>query len=459
MIYISELNWGFYEILFLIIIFAIGFSLTLIIIPYIIKLMKKKGFIGFDIHKNTRPEVAESGGLSILIGFSIASIFLIFFFPQFFNEILIFLLTVLLAGAIGFIDDVIKLRSRYKMILIIFAGSLIFITNYIGFIHIESPTIPILGKMRLTIIYPLVAPLIVAVFANTVNMLEGYNGEGTGTCLIAVLFIFICGLILNSAIAILFCTITIAVLIPFFIYNKYPARIFPGDIGTLSIGAMIACIALFGSLEAVVFSALLIHIFNSFYVLYSVRGFFESSKILENRSDTILLENDQIMASDQKKAALSLPRLILAKGPLSEPQLVKNFFVISIICGFLSIITALLIAWTIGTISFPIVIIIIISFIVPIILLMYYFPRIRGVVVLMFILFISGIVLMFIIKTIIMPASLPHIKLIWIEIPLNLVVVFLIVVSGLGLWYLISIQYFWIEIKKMKSLKDKKSNK
>jgi len=33
--------------------------------------MKKKGYIGYDIHKNARPEVAESGGLGILIGISI----------------------------------------------------------------------------------------------------------------------------------------------------------------------------------------------------------------------------------------------------------------------------------------------------------------------------------------------------------------------------------------------------
>ena len=131
MIRISDLNWGLLEVFYLIIVFIVGFMATLLLIPYIIKIMKKKGYIGYDIHKNDRPEVAESGGISMVIGVSLSSIFLIVFFPLFFNEILIFILTIILAGTIGFIDDRIKLRSRYKILLTIFTGSIIFFANVI----------------------------------------------------------------------------------------------------------------------------------------------------------------------------------------------------------------------------------------------------------------------------------------------------------------------------------------
>ncbi|MHA1988677.1 MAG: hypothetical protein ACW98D_18770, partial [Promethearchaeota archaeon] len=281
--------------------------------------MKKRKFVGYDIHKNSKPEVAESGGLSIVIGFVISSLLLIIFFPVFFEDILIFLITVLLAALIGFIDDRIKFKSRYKILLSIFSGTVIFAANMLGFITISSPTFPILDRTRLNFIYPLLIPLLIAIFANTVNMLEGYNGEGSGTCLIAVCFLFICAIIWNSAQGVIFSIPVIAVLIPFFLYNRYPAKIFPGDTGTLSMGAMIACIMLFGSLEVAAFCALLIHIFNSFYVIYSVRGFLESDKIREGKDDIILLKDDRIKATDQKGAALTLPRLILARGPLTEP--------------------------------------------------------------------------------------------------------------------------------------------
>ncbi|MHA1291163.1 MAG: hypothetical protein ACTSQJ_00675 [Promethearchaeota archaeon] len=454
MIKISELNWGFLEILFLIIVFAIGFIVTYFLLPYIIKIMKQKGFVGLDIHKNSKLEVAESGGLSIMGGISIACLALMLFFPYFIPEILIFLVTIILAGIIGFIDDRMKLRTRYKMSMVLIAGSVIFIANYFGYIHIESPTIPFLGKLRLTIIYPLVIPIIIAVFANTTNMLEGYNGEGSGTCLIAALFLLICAFIWNSALGLIFCLVAIAVLIPFFLFNKYPAKVFPGDTGTLIMGAMLGCIALFGHLEVAVFCALLIHIFNSFYVLTSVRGFFESSEIQESKNDIILLDDDRIKASDQKDAALTLPRLILAKGPLTEPELVKNFYVISVICGFFSIIATLFLLYSIGDLDLIVIIVVILFLLFPTIFLLYKFPRIRGIIILMIILLSFGIIFLIFIDIIIMPVEETiKIPIINIKLPLNIIYSFLIAAPGFAVWYFITIKYFWREIDKMKEVK------
>lgn len=412
--------------------------------------MTRKGHVGIDIHKNSKPKVAESGGLGIVIGFTVSCIFLTLFFPSFSNEILIFLLTVILAGVIGYIDDRIRLRSRYKILLSIFTGSVFFFANLVGFINISSPTIPFLDKTRLTIIYPFLVPIIIAVFTNTVNMLEGYNGEGSGTCLIAVFFLFICGIIWNSAEAIIFTVPVIAILIPFFIYNKFPAKIFPGDIGTLSMGAMVAGIMLFGSLEIAAFCAMLIHIFNSFYVIYSVRGFIESGDIRGSRDDIILLENDQIRASDHKDAVLTLPRLILAKGPLREPELVKNFYAISIICGFFSIISILIMQFTSGNIEFYGLILIFLILLIPTMLILYKFPRIRGVVMLMVILLITMMFLLILIEIFIMPLPFEDIDLKFVEIQVNLIISLLLVIPVLLIWYLITIKYFWMQINKMK---------
>jgi len=451
MIPLTDLNWDFVEIIYLIIVFAIGFIVTLLIIPFIIRFMKAKGHTGYDIHKNARTQVAESGGVSIVIGFFVASIFLVLFFPVFIHEIIIFALTVILTGIIGLIDDMIKLRSRYKILLTIFTGSLFFVANYFGFIHIESPTIPFLGKLRLNIIYPLVVPIIIAIFGNSVNMLEGYNGEGSGTCLIAACFLLVCGLIWNSAEAILFTIVVIAVLIPFYLYNKYPAKIFPGDIGTLSIGVMIAGIALFGSLEVAAFCGLLIHIFNSFYVLYSVRGFFESAKIQQEKGDIILLNNDRIKASDKKNAVLTLPRLILAKGPLKEPELVKNLYAISFFCGFFSVVATLFMAWTIGTIDMFVIIIALTILLIPSIFLLVKFPRIRGIIIIMMFLLIGGIFFLIFVDMFIIPLTSVEIDLILLKVPLNITVALLMFIPGLIFWYYISLKYFWMQINEMKS--------
>ena len=447
MIRLSSMNWGILETIYLIISFIVGFVITLVIIPYIIRIMKRKGYTGIDIHKTSKTEIPESGGISIIVGISITAILLIIFFPDLFNEILIFAITVVISGLIGYIDDRIKLRSRYKLLLTLFTGIVIFLANAVGFIQIESPTIPFLGKLRLNLIYPILAPLIVAVFANTVNMLEGYNGEGSGTSIIALLSLMACSIIWDSAEGLLFTVVSLAILIPFFIYNKFPAKIFPGDIGTLSIGAIFASIALIGSLEAAVFCALLIHVFNSFYVIYSVKGFFESSEILDNRSDIILLENDFIKASNLKSAALTLPRLILAKGPMKEPDLVKNFYIISIVCGFFAILTTLLMNSTIDFFTLTITTGI---FGLITVFLLYLYPRIRGIVVLMVILVGIGYLYLIAIDLFIIPIDFIDIDIFGLIIPTNILISLIIVIPGLLLWYYITIKYFWSEINKMK---------
>ncbi len=449
--YLSELNWTIIEVILLIFVFVVGFLITYLLLPYIIKLMQRKGYVGIDIHKNSKPKVAESGGLGIVIGFTISSLFLMLFFPSFSNEIIIFLVTVILAGVIGYVDDRIRLRSRYKILLLIFSGSIFFFAINVGFISISSPTIPFLDQTRLTIIYPFVIPIIFAIFPNTVNMLEGYNGEGSGTCLIAVFFLLISGIIWDSAEAIIFSVPVIAVLIAFFIYNKFPAKIFPGDVGTLSMGAMIAGIILFGSLEIAAFCAMLIHIFNSFYVIYSARGFIESGDIKGGKEDIILLENDQIKASDQKDAVLTLPRLILAKGPLKEPELVKNFYAISVICGFFSIISILFIQFTSGNFEFYGLFLTFIVLLIPTIMILYKFPRIRGIILLMVILLFIITFLLMLIEAYIMPLPLEDIDLKFVKIPINLIISILLIIPVLLIWYLITIKYFWWEINKMKN--------
>ncbi|MHA1724345.1 MAG: hypothetical protein ACTSYC_04085 [Promethearchaeota archaeon] len=446
----SALNWGFLEVLYLIITFILVLFITFVISPPIIRFLKKQGYIGRDIHKNAKPEVPESGGLIIVIGIVFGALLLIIFFPIFLNEILIFLTTILISALIGFVDDRFKLRPLIKILLTMFTGSVLFLANYFGFINITSPTVPFLGKLRLTIIYPFAAPIIVAVFTNTVNMLEGYNGEGSGTCLIACIFLLICAILWDSVEPLLFIIIGIAVLIPFFTYNKYPSKVFPGDIGTLSLGALMACIALFGSLEAAVFSALLLHVFNSFYVLISVRGFLESSSIQGKINDIILLENDKIAASTNKKAVLTIPRLLLARGLLSEPELLKYIYIITISCGFFSLMTTTLMMASVGRMTYFYSALISSLLLIPVFILLKLFPRIRGIIVLMFLLIAGGFIFLILIDIYIMPIEMEHFQIFNIQIPVNILFSLLLLTPGLIIWYVVTIKYFNFVIKHAK---------
>ena len=45
------MNWGILETIYLVISFIVGFVITLLIVPNIIRIMKRKGHTGIDIHK------------------------------------------------------------------------------------------------------------------------------------------------------------------------------------------------------------------------------------------------------------------------------------------------------------------------------------------------------------------------------------------------------------------------
>ncbi|MFW9785512.1 MAG: hypothetical protein ACFFFB_24735, partial [Candidatus Heimdallarchaeota archaeon] len=175
----------------------------------------------------------------------------------------------------------------------------------------------------------------------------------------------------------------------------------------------------------------------------------------EGKDDIILLETDEIKASDEKNAALTLPRLILARGPLKEPELVKNFFVISIICGIFAILSVLFTQITLGTLAIYIFFIVLIFLLAPIIYFLKKFPRIRGVIMLMMVLLIAAIIFFFLVEIIITLVPF-NIELGVIRIPVNLIIILLLGVIGLLGWYYVTIKYFWIQIDKMKYKDDQK---
>ncbi|MHA1795832.1 MAG: hypothetical protein ACTSUK_06955, partial [Promethearchaeota archaeon] len=335
-----------------------------------------------------------------------------------------------IATVVGWIDDRKQLSSLRKIILMFVTGLPVFIANlpFLGFIKISNPILPILGRLQLTIIYPLTIPIIIMVMTNTVNMLEGYNGEGSGTTSIALVFMILASFLLGSSQGLIYGYICLAGIGAFYFFNKYPAKIFPGDTGTLVIGASIALVGIFGSIETIMILVMLPQIFNSFYVIASVRGFKESHTI--DKKDILLDSNDLIHASEESTAPLTLPRLLTASGPLSEKELVNHIFGLSTIAGIISLIVALTMMPFFGPYdAFKILGVISIS-LLTFLLVISLFPKILGLSVIMVVLVLIALGFLWIIDQYI------------IDKPVNWL--FGILIGGviLILWYLITLIYF-----------------
>ena len=100
--------------------------------------------------------------------------------------------------------------------------------------------------------YPLfLIPLGILGTSTTFNFLAGYNGlETSQGILILSSLAFVTWLTDKSWLG-LICLIMISSLIAFYIFNKYPAKIFPGDVMTYSTGALIAIVAILGNIEKI----------------------------------------------------------------------------------------------------------------------------------------------------------------------------------------------------------------
>ncbi len=236
----------------------VSFLFTIFFIPKWIKRAKQFGLVGKDMNKYDKPEVAEAGGIVVIFGV-LAGILFFMFLDTFFlktgvNEALVFaaLLTVLLAGFLGFIDDVLGwkkgLKRWQKPILTIPMAIPLMVINA----GQSTMNIPILGSIDFGIIYPLViVPIGIVGAANGFNMLAGFNGLEAGMGAIALGALGTVNLLKGDIWLAAIAFAAVASLLAFLVFNWNPAKIFPGDSLTYGIGALIAVIAILGNMEKI----------------------------------------------------------------------------------------------------------------------------------------------------------------------------------------------------------------
>jgi UDP-N-acetylglucosamine--dolichyl-phosphate N-acetylglucosaminephosphotransferase len=215
--------------------------------------LRRAGIAGQDVNKPGRPETPEMGGLGITLGFS-SGVLIVLALTAFFHLLpgadpvllLAALSTVLLAGFIGTLDDLLGMRQGLKAFLPIVAALPLMAVRAGD----TSMTIPLLGVHEFWIVYPLVlVPVGVTVAANAVNMLAGFNGLEVGLGLVAMGSLAVIAALLKETTALVLLLSGAGALAGILRYNWYPARVFVGDVGTLSIGAVLAASCVVGNFE------------------------------------------------------------------------------------------------------------------------------------------------------------------------------------------------------------------
>jgi len=317
-------------ILSCIIAFFVVFAMT----PPLIKFLEKRNLAVKDMNKKEDVMVPRPGGPSIIIGI-IASEITLYAFLQM-NEILVIIITTTAAFVIGYVDDRKVMGGWFKPVALALAAIPIIIFGA----YDSDLAFPLFGTVQIPVLYIALIILMITITGNTINSIDVLNGAASGFMMIASFSLSICLFIVQHyEIAIVSLPLGF-VSLAFYKYHKIPSKIFPGDSGALTLGAMYGAIAIVGGVEIIAAIALLPAIINSFLFLSSVKRIVEHRQI---KGKPVEHTNDfRLKATDDKTAPVTLVRLILAGGPLSEIQVVYAIFKLAIFSGVLAIITAFL---------------------------------------------------------------------------------------------------------------------
>jgi len=320
----------------------IAFMITFLTTRPFIDKFKKVGITSLDVHKLEKPSIPDMGGVTIVIGFLIGLISVLMLSPHpKITDILASIVTYFLMALVGIVDDLTELTRNVKPLLAAFAAAPLIIIR-VGY---SSITLPLIGMVDIGLLYwYLVIPIGVTAAANGFNSLAGFNGLEAGLGAIISFFLTVEALILGVGETALIMAALLGACVAFLYYNRYPAKIFPGDTGTLTIGAIIASACIIGRMEWIGVTTFIPHIVNYGLIFATSRRLTSSSEF----QPTQVMEDGTLAPSPSTRQRITLADLILSLRRMREPELVKLFLAIETVACILSLILTLSYAQSIG---------------------------------------------------------------------------------------------------------------
>jgi len=236
----------------------ISFCAVFFILPKWIGKAKRIGLVWEDMNKFNKPKnVAGSGGLIVILGFILGVLFYIFLKTFYFDspiqvvEIFAITTSILILAVIGLVDDLLGwwrggLSKKFRLFLCIFAAIPLIVINAGS----SQISLPFLDGTNLGWIYALIIiPIGIVGASTTFNFLAGYNGLEAGQGALILGALSIVAYLTGQAWLALIGLCMVCALLAFLFFNKFPAKVFPGDALTYPVGGMIAIMAILGNME------------------------------------------------------------------------------------------------------------------------------------------------------------------------------------------------------------------
>lgn len=326
------------EYLAVLIAFLASFAIAIVSLPPLIRKMKAGGMVGEDVNKPGRPKIAELGGIAALFAFSISISLMVgliklmgdVYEPPFLAAISVFFV----ASMIGLIDDISRISQRVKAVTLIFASFPLMLAHF-GSEHITLPFS--LGIDIPYYVYWLVlVPIGITGGANAINMSAGYNGLESGQIVVISSFLLLITAIKNPAsYALPIFASLVGCSLALFNFNRYPARVFVGDIGTLGMGAAVAAGVIVGDIEFYGVICLLPAFYESVATsYYIVVGNHNRREACHNPE----IDSEQRLSPPKGSERYTLAYLLLSFRPMTEKKLVAAILGLYALSGLIALV-------------------------------------------------------------------------------------------------------------------------
>lgn len=270
----------------LLISFAVAVVLALIIIPIL-----KKVKVG-QIEREDGPQshlkkqgTPTMGGIIFMLSIVICTTFSYIYFKGKGNietaqKLVPMLCLTIGFGIVGFVDDFKKLvlhntkglKPSYKMLglLMISVLYVLFILRFTG--HGTEIFIPII-KTEVTLpsfLYIPFAILVILATTNAVNLTDGVDGLSSSVCAIIITCLTVIAMLRGVGEVAIIGSIAVGSILGFLMFNLNPAKVMMGDTGSLFLGGLISCLALYLKMPLLLIVIALIPILETLSVILQV---------------------------------------------------------------------------------------------------------------------------------------------------------------------------------------------
>lgn len=236
----------------------IGFLSSTVLGLFLIPLLKKihlgqkiSVFVG-EAHRK-KEGTPTMGGLIFIVPTVLSTLALILTDKvSYTSNIGIVLLVFIGYACIGFLDDFLSFRKGDNEGLTVYQKLIMQVLIAIGFFYIYmrsgGQTAWVVGTLGIDLelgwLYGLAILFVLVGASNAVNLTDGLDGLAGGLSAIAFIAFALISLSVGFEDIGLFSLILVGGLMGFLIYNTHPAKVFMGDTGSLSLGAVMGAIAI-----------------------------------------------------------------------------------------------------------------------------------------------------------------------------------------------------------------------